>query len=300
MTSYSAILDCVRLTGIFNSVINESVGTGDAIVASFSLDNDNIVDDSETVYVSNVAKTQGVDYTINNSSGVITFLSVPAAGATITANYKYFSDNANISNDDITSMIQDADAEIDNWTGKTWTNANSQTDYFPGRAEKISVQGSRTYGQYHTETQDEQYVILLTKYPVQSVTSLQFLDDDGTVSDTLVENTDFHYWSSGKIQLIGNTIPVGLGKKKVKVVYTYGTTSVPRNVKTLSAALTGIMVLCGMTGGSFHDIKSFTLGPKTVAFEDTNITLSKCLEKLENIRDRILDELGRELRQTVV
>lgn len=297
---YSNILDCVRLIGIFNSIVNESIGTGDGSTANFNLDNDNIVDDSETVYVSNVAKTQGVDYTINNSSGVITFLSIPANGTAITANYKYFSDNTNISNEDINSMIQDADVEIDNWTGKTWTNANSQTDYFPGRAEKITVQGSKDYGQYHSETQDEKYVILLTKYPVQSITTLQFLKDDGTVDDTLVENTDFHYWPSGKIQLITTTIPVGLGKKKVKVVYTYGTTTVPRNVKTLSAALTGIMVLCGMTGGSFHDVKSYTLGPKSVAFEDTNITLIKCMEKLENIRDRILEELGRELRQVVI
>jgi hypothetical protein len=298
--SYSVVLDVARLTGIFNSVVNESVGTGDAIVASFSLDNDNIVDDSETVYVNNVATTQGTDYNINNSSGVITFLSVPASGTVITANYKYFSDNANITNEDIISMIQDADVEIDSWTGKTWSNANSQTDYFPGKAEKISVQGNKDYGQYHTETQDEQYVIILTKYPVQSITSLVFLNDDGTVADTMVENTDFHYWPDGKIQLIGNKLPVGIGKKKVKVVYTYGTITVPRNVKTLSAALTGIMVLCGMTGGSFHDVKSYTLGPKSVSFEDTNITLSKCLEKMENIRDRILDELGRELRQVVI
>lgn len=298
--SYSTVLDVVRLAGIFNSVVNESVGTGNGSTANFNLDNDNIVDDSETVYVANVAKTQGIDYTINNSSGVITFLSIPANGTAINANYKYFSDITNISNDDILSMIQDADVEIDNWTGKTWSNANSQTDYFPGRAEKISVQGSKTYGQYHTETQDEQYVILLTKYPVQSITSLVFLNDDGTTATTLVENTDYHYWPDGKIQLIGNKIPVGIGKKKVKVIYTYGTTSAPRNVKTLSAALTGIMVLCGMTGGSFHDVKSYTLGPKSVSFEDTNITLGKCLEKLENIRDRLLDELGRELRQVVV
>jgi len=298
--NYSTVLDVVRLTGIFNGVVNESVGTGDGTTANFSLDNDNIVDDSETVYVNNTEKAQGTDYTINNSSGVITFLLKPAQGQTITANYKYFSDNANITNEDIDSLIEDADVEIDNWTGKTWSNANSQTDYFPGRAEKITAENSKTYGQYHSETQDEQYVILLTKYPVQSITTLQFLDDDGTVSDTLVENTDYHYWSSGKIQLIGNTIPVGLGKKKVKVVYTYGTTSVPRNVKTLSSALTGIMVLCSMTGGAFHDVKSFTLGPKSVSFEDTSITLSKCLEKLENIRDRILDELGRELRQVVI
>jgi hypothetical protein len=298
--SYSTVLDCARLAGIFNQITNESIGTGDASTKSFSLDKANIVEASETIYVDNTLKTRGVDYNINNYSGGITFLTAPALSAAIVANYKYFPDSINISNDDINSMILDADSEIEDWTGKKWTNANSYTEYQSGRAKKITVQGSQEYGQFSSETQDEKYVIILSKYPVQSITSLQFLKDDGTVDQTLTENKDFHWWPSGKIQLITNTIPEGQDKKKIKIVYTYGFDSVPRNVKTLSACITGIMVLVGLTGGAFDDVRNYTLGPKTITVEDVNVTVTAALKGLEDMRDRLFNQVGREVRQVII
>jgi len=298
---YSTVLDVARLSGIYSQILNEAVGTGDGSATAFTLDESNVVKDSETVYVAGVAKTQGTDYNINNEAGTITFLLPPAQGAAITANYKYFPDSVDITNDDVEEVIQDADAEIEEWTGKKWTDANAYTEYFEGRSEKQTTAQAGEESQYSTETWDERYVLLLTKYPVQGVSKIEFLDDDGTVDDTLTEaNEDYHWWSNGKIQLIGNSIPVGKGKKKVKVTYTYGASSVPRNIKNLSAAIAGIIIFVNLTGGSFDEITSYTLGPKSVSVGEPYMNMREAINKLEQMRDRILNQIGRDFRTVVI
>jgi hypothetical protein len=298
--SYCEILDVIRISGISNQIINESVGTGDGSIKDFSLDNDNVIDDSETIYLNGTEKTRDTHYTINNDNGTISFMSPPGQSVLVTAKYKYFPDTVDLTNNDITDFIAQADAEIDNWTGKKFTDSNSATEYFSGRAEKIQATDSVPEGQYFSETEEDKYVLMLTNYPVQTITSLTFLKDDGTTDDTLVENTDFQFWDYGKIQLITSSIPTGRGKKKVKVVYTHGYSTVPVIVKRLSAIMATIMAFVNITGGSFEDITSYTLGPKSVNVGDHSIKITKTIETLEKMKAQLLNEIGREFRMVVI
>jgi hypothetical protein len=288
------------LSGISNQVLNESVGTGDATVKSFSLDNDNVVDNSETIYLSGTAKVRDIDYTINNDKGTIEFSSAPIQNAAITAKYKYFPDTVDLTNDDIEDFITQADAEIENWTGKKYTDSNSATEYFSGRAEKIQATDSVPEGQFFSETEEDKYVLMLSNYPIQTITSLQFLKDDGTVDDTLVENTDFQFWDYGKVQLITSSIPTGRGKKKVKIVYTHGYSSVPAIVKRLSAVMASIIAFTNLTGGSFDEITSYSLGPKSVSVGEPYMNMRAAIERLETMKASLLNQIGREFRMVVI
>lgn len=299
--AYCTVLDAIRISGIFNQTLNEAVGTGDGSETSFTFDNDNIVKTSEKVYVAGTLQTRDTDYSINNETGVITFLSTPPGNSeAVTAHYKYYPDSVDFTNDDVEDLISDADAEIDNWTGKSFENGTTQTDYFEGRGEKVMASDQVETGQFYTESFEDKYVLLLTKYPVQSITSLQFLEDDGTVDETLTENTDFHSWENGKIQLITSSIPAGKGKKKVKVTYTYGYSSVPRLVKRLSATLTAIMMFVNLTGGSFDEITSYTLGPKSVAVGEPYMNMREAIKRLEEQKAMLLKQVGREVRTAVI
>ncbi|RJQ09888.1 MAG: hypothetical protein C4551_03195 [Bacillota bacterium] len=73
------------------SITGEPVGTGDGSTATFNLDWFPITALSETVYVDEVVQTRGTAYTINDTTGAITFLSgyIPAAGAAVTADYTF-------------------------------------------------------------------------------------------------------------------------------------------------------------------------------------------------------------------
>jgi len=303
--SYCTVLDVVKLSGIGTQIINESVGTGDGITTSFSLDNQNVVENSETVYVAGTAKTRNENYTINFNTGAIVFLtgSIPSSGQAITAHYKYLPDSIDITNSDMEDFIDDADAEIENWTGKKFTDSNSYIEYFEGRSEKVTASGGAEAdeGQYWSETFEDKYVIILSKYPVQSITSVLFLNDDGTTDDTLTEaDEDFHWWDYGKIQLISSSIPIGKGKKKIKVTYTYGYSEVPRLVKRLSSVLSSIIVFANLTGGSFDEITSYSLGPKSVSVGEPMFNLREAIIRLEQMKNNLLNQIGRDIRMCII
>lgn len=68
--------------------VNEAVGTGNGILTSFNLDNFPIEADSEKIYVDGVLQEDTTDYTINDTTGAITFVVAPADTLLITATYK--------------------------------------------------------------------------------------------------------------------------------------------------------------------------------------------------------------------
>lgn len=210
--------------------------------------------------------------------------------------------STDLDEDDTTDDIADAEAYINDWTGKRWESALAVTEYFSGRAEQISATDSVKIGQFYSETEEDKYDIILSNYPVTSIDEFIFLDDDGTQDgDALVENTDYHLWSdTGIIRLITSAIPVGKGKKKVKITYYYGTESVPRNVRELTATIVAIKALVRLTGGSYNDITSYRLGPKEVGVGEPYMNMKAAIRELEKRRKDILNSLGRKFRTVVI
>jgi flagellin FlaB len=91
-------------TKSLTTVTAEAVGTGDGADTSFTLDNSAVLTNSETVYVAAVAKTRTTDYTINFSTGAITFTAAPANGAAVTADYQHGQDYVGAAVTSTTSM----------------------------------------------------------------------------------------------------------------------------------------------------------------------------------------------------
>jgi hypothetical protein len=70
-------------------VLDERVGTGDGSNTVFQLRHVPVMADSQTVRVGGTAKTEGVDYTLDDSSGKLVFLQAPDEGDEITASYDF-------------------------------------------------------------------------------------------------------------------------------------------------------------------------------------------------------------------
>lgn len=293
--SYATPLDVVYASGIqAEDIVEEDIGTGDNTETEFSLDHKRVVEGSDKIYLDGTLKTRDTDYTINEAWGKITFASAPGTDVAIKGDYKYLPEG--YTNTDLTDLITKAQDEVERWTRKKYTDSTSTTEYFPGRAKKISATGNITEGQYHDETEEESRLIVLSNYPVQEITSLQFLDDDGSVSKTLTENTDFHVWEdSGEIWLFNEKIPVGKNKKKVKIVYTYGYASVPIIVKELTAVLAAMRWLANMMGGSYDDVTSYSIPMITAAKGEPYMNMKACFDKLEKQKDRLLKAIGRSI-----
>ena len=206
-----------------------------------------------------------------------------------------------VSDTNITEFISDAEAEIDIWTGKVYTST-AATEYYEGIPQEISATQNIDEGVYFEIPREEKREILLDHYPVISITSLQWIDDDGTVNTSLTENTDYHLWNStGKVWIFTKNLPYGDNKKKVKIVYTYGTSSVPRIVQRLASVIAGIHALVYQMGGTYNDVTSYSLPEGiNISLGEPYTQLRETLNRLEKERDYLFNMIGREIPTVVV
>lgn len=72
--------------GGYGTVTDEAVGVGDGTTTVFSLDNTPVIPGTETIYVRGRVQT---DYSIDYTTGTITFTTAPKNKAPITADYEY-------------------------------------------------------------------------------------------------------------------------------------------------------------------------------------------------------------------
>jgi len=110
----------VKITGevlgyTWKGVKNETVGYGDGITTNFTLAYAPVVPNSETIYING---TRTTDYTIDYTSGEITFNTAPAKNTRISADYTY-----------IISKFQTNWWPIQSGSEKVYLNGNPTTAY---------------------------------------------------------------------------------------------------------------------------------------------------------------------------
>ncbi|MHA1383230.1 MAG: hypothetical protein ACTSR3_05695 [Candidatus Helarchaeota archaeon] len=187
----------------FTKVRNEVVGTGNGVNTSFSLDHDNVVSGSETIYTDS---TIVADYSIDLDDGELTLTA--SDNSVVTADYSY----ADIPDSHVQEILERADAELTESTGRTFTTSST--------SEYIDVEDS---------TQDEYFLL---NYPVITISSLQ-TNTSSSVTDTpswrtLTQGLGNDFLANtedlkvGKFRFIDN-FP-NKGKDRIKVTYTYGLT----------------------------------------------------------------------------
>jgi len=187
----------------FTKVRAEIVGTGNGTVSSWSLDHDNIVSGSDTLYTDGTQVTSS--YLIDLDDGEITGLTA-SSGSVITADYHY----ADIPDSQIQDILTRAETELTESTGRTF-GTTSTTEY-------ISVENS---------TEDEYF---LANWPVITISSLE-INTSSSVTNTpswktltqglgndFITNTED--LKIGRFRFIDN-FP-NKGKDRIKVTYTHG------------------------------------------------------------------------------
>jgi len=70
-------------------VVVDEAFTGDGTTTDFTLANSPVVNGSDAVRVDGVFQARDTDYSINYQTGVISFVTAPASGASILVNYTY-------------------------------------------------------------------------------------------------------------------------------------------------------------------------------------------------------------------
>lgn len=193
-------------------------------------------------------------------------------------------DTTTISDADLTSLITEADAEIDLLTGRNFNSANSQTDSL----------GPFTVDMFG----NQRNTITLSKYPVQSITSVKIMNRDGTVNETL-DSDD--YWSdttTGNLILKDRTLPTY--PQSLQVVYTWGYSSVPTHVRMLSEVLTAMKAWVRILGGDYKSANSYSIPEQSVQMGDIYQRGMNQLSTLKEESERLWGRIGLKSRTQMV
>lgn len=204
----------------------------------------------------------------------------------------------------IEASIQAAENEIEMITGRKFTDGTEVTEY-------LSFKDKDLIGNYAT-------MLVLNKYPVQSVSEFKILDIDGNAVDTFDTLTAVQvaagtfetddYWlivsndaatntqlPNGKIRLKTQTISEGTNN--VKITYTYGYSSVPTCIKDLASCIAAIRCWVAFMGGQYDRITSYSVPEQSVTKGDIFSRGKQAIESLNMEANAILDRIGRRPRR---
>jgi hypothetical protein len=166
---------------------------------------------------------------------------------------------------EVTQWITDVDSEIDRLTGTTFTST-AHTEYFD-----IVNFNDR---------------VILSKYPVISITSAEY-------NDYSLDNPKFNpNWVPFNNHRNNDSVVIYdimiQGENKVKVVYNYGFTTTPSEVKHL-ATLMVVKKIVSNDGYAKNSTSSLSIGPLSIT---KNVGLSRLIN-LDNDINNTLKRIGK-------
>ncbi len=174
------------------------------------------------------------------------------------------------------SVTEDTtDADDLNASGKmTWT--------IPSDIEKTTVNGiANTFWVRLRVT---------TAHSTSPTVRYMFFDKDSVIGEEIPPNVvDFE--SEGIVFLHANSFPDGFNN--IKIIYKAGSSSVPVQIEELSTILAAMRAVANLTGGSFVDISSYSLGSKIVSVGEPWINLREAMNQLKEEYLKILNQIGR-------
>jgi hypothetical protein len=195
-----------------------------------------------------------------------------------------------VSGVNVEQMITYADAEIDSLFKRSFANGTVQTEYvsvyLPKRADDIAPNR-----------------IVLSKYPVQSITSFILVDSTGTTTTTLstitvanivdskLQTTDYFLNpETGIIELNSRTLQ--FAPSRAKIGYTYGYSGTPAYIQELSTLLAGIRIWVEFAGGSYDRLNSYKLPEQEFVKGDFTVRVTDMVERMKRRAQDIESLIG--------
>ena len=180
------------------------------------------------------------------------------------------------------------------YNGTSWADL-TETDTDTG-ASKFTASGTFTWtmpsGWTKTtvNSSDSLYFIrgkLTTGYTIAPIVNAIALYD---VVSEQVHLRDVTYENWGKLTYLNGEFPNG--SKNIRIDYSYGETTTPALISELSALMVGIRAYVNITGGSFDNATSFTVGSKAVTVGEQYVNIREVLDQFKKRVEEILRSYG--------
>lgn len=189
---------------------------------------------------------------------------------------------------DVYEHILDAEAEVEEIYGKSFSGPIDVSEWFDTADSKVS-----------SLPEEGVDVLFLGKTPVYSIESVECYDSKGNVEKTL---TSDEYWideATGTLRL-----KFGIFQKqyyRVNVIYKYGYDRVPRKIRNLTSTIASMSLLMQQIGGTYDDVTSYSLPTGvSVGVGEPYMNMLRNIEKLDKELQRILMNIGRTKMNVVI
>ncbi len=290
--TYTDTLQVARIGGMAVEIKNENLGTGDSSNKSFDLVNGNVIADSYTLKHSTTGDNENnfttlvesTHYTIDKDGGsvLLTTAGVTELGSDVL--YMDYMHSPKASDTLLATYLVPASAETNLNTGNYWGPVKTTTDEVQdGREDNPYPETDRPYVS-DFDTQDS---LQLDNLSVQSITSIEFLT--GTSTRTLdSDNYRFDEW--GFITLLVDKLP--LGRINVHITYTHGYDVTPPLITELTAHYAAIRAFVLISGGSYDDATSYTLGRKAITIGEAWVNIREVIDQSKKRIKEILNQHG--------
>ena len=180
-----------------------------------------------------------------------------------------------MADDTIRNVIRGAMAEVDQITGRRFTNGNTRTEWFNTNTP-------------NPDTEVRQ--LFLTYLPVQDITTVKAYDTAKTVVKTYAD-TDYWIDTNGILELC--TTDFQHQRRRIEVVYTYGYTSVPRKISKLCSVISQIEVMRHAMIAADDKMTSFSI-PEIgeVSLGEVYVTSNITIQQLNKQKEILIKEIG--------
>jgi hypothetical protein len=180
------------------------------------------------------------------------------------------------------------------YNGSAWTDI-SETDVDTG-ASIFTVSGKFTWS----------YPYGWTKNAVNSTTAYWIrgkLTDDysvdpicGTMSivdsvNQILEPRNVSYSNNGIMNFMGVEVPNGTNN--LRIDYYYGEASTPAYITELCVLMASVKAYVNLSGGSYDDATSYTLGSKSVTIGEVYVNIREVIDQFKKRIKEILDMVGK-------
>ena len=96
----------------------------------------------------------------------------------------------------------------------------------------------------------------------------------------------------GWIRIYYRPLLTGREYKDIKVTGYYGDINIPSKIQQLTAILTAIRIFVNMTGGSFDDVTSYSMGGVSYSLGEPYTNMQATIKMLETEKTRLMKEIG--------
>lgn len=123
------------------------------------------------------------------------------------------------------------------------------------------------------------------------------LDQDSVVSEE-IPLSEIDWDGTGRITFVNKRIPDG--NRVVKVIYREGESSTNVLITELASLLIGLRIYANITGGSYDDKTTFSLGRKSVSIGEVYVNVREVVTQFKNRIDDLVKRMGKKTSISVI